>query len=106
MRENGRALVSASGGFGYDSATMSDQPESGQANQPDPNNEKKKFIDAKGETLAWSAISTLVAGPAVWGGIGWLIDQWAGTRPAFTAVGAMVGFITSFYLVIRKFGRD
>lgn len=92
--------------FGYDSATMSDQPVSGQANQPAPNNDKKKIIDAKGETQAWGAISTLVAGPAVWGGIGWFVDQWAGTRPAFTAVGAMVGFITSFYLVIRKFGRD
>lgn len=86
---------------------MSDQPESGPANQPAPAaDETKKFIDAKGESQAWSAISTLVAGPAVWGGLGWFADQWAGTRPTFTAVGAMVGFITSFYLVIRKLGRD
>ena len=56
--------------------------------------------------MVWSVISTLVAGPAVWGGIGWAVDSWQHTSPVFTAIGCAVGFVTSFYLVWLKFGRD
>ena len=55
--------------------------------------------------MAWAAISTLVAGPATWGGIGWLADRWLGTGRMLTASGVIVGFITSVYIVIKKYGQ-
>ena len=58
-----------------------------------------------GESMAWAAISTLVAGPATWGGIGWLVDHWLGTGRVFTASGVVVGFIASVYIVITKYGQ-
>ena len=57
------------------------------------------------ESMAWGAIGTLVAGPATWGGIGWLTDRWLDTDPVFTAIGVMVGFATSMYIVYVRFGR-
>ena len=56
------------------------------------------------ESMAWGAISTLVAGPATWGGIGWLVDGWLHTDRVFTVVGLIVGGVTSFYIVIKRFG--
>lgn len=79
---------------------MSEQSPNGEPGRPSPESDKS------GEGLVWSAISTLVAGPAVWGAIGWLVDNWLDTGSGFTAAGVVVGFITSFYLIWLKFGRD
>ena len=56
--------------------------------------------------MAWSIISTLVAGPIVWGGIGALVDHFAGTNRVFLPLGVVLGFVTSFYIVYVRFGRD
>ena len=58
-----------------------------------------------GESMAWSAIATLVGGPVTWGGIGWLLDRWLETDRVFTAGGVIVGFITSIYIVYVRYGR-
>lgn len=50
-------------------------------------------------------ISTLVAGPATWGGIGWLVDRWLGSGQWFTATGVVVGFITGIYIVLKRYGQ-
>ena len=34
----------------------------------------------RGAEMVWSIIGTLVAGVLAWGGIGWLLDRWLGTR--------------------------
>ncbi len=31
---------------------------------------------------AWTYLSTIMAGIAVWGGAGWGLDYWLGTRPS------------------------
>lgn len=85
---------------------MSDQPQSGDVAQPSPETPKTSAIDTRGEGQVWSAIGSLVAGPAVWGAIGWAVDGWLDTGRAFTAGGVIVGFITSIYIVYVKFGRD
>lgn len=60
-----------------------------------------------GESDVWGLISTLVAGPAVWGAVGYGVDQLVDTsRPVFTPVGVVVGFLTSFYIVYVRYGRD
>lgn len=56
--------------------------------------------------MVWSIISTLVAGPAVWGGIGWAVDVWRETGRTFTAIGVVVGFVTALYLVYVKYGKN
>lgn len=58
------------------------------------------------DDMAWGMISTLVAGPIVWGGIGALIDSLANTTRVFLPLGVVLGFITSFYIVYVRFGRN
>lgn len=57
------------------------------------------------DSLAWAAIATLVGGPLTWGGIGWLVDRWIGSGRTCTAVGVIVGFIGSIYVVYMRYGR-
>jgi F0F1-type ATP synthase assembly protein I len=54
--------------------------------------------------LAISA--TMLAGPAVWGGIGYLIDSLAGTGKVFMAIGMIVGAAGAAYIVYLKYGRQ
>lgn len=55
--------------------------------------------------MAWSAISSLLAGPIFWGGFGALIDHFAHTSRVFLPIGIVLGFVTSFYIVYVRFGR-
>ena len=50
------------------------------------------------------AISYLIGGMVVWGGIGWLIDLWLDTT-FVKAIGVLVGLATSIYLVVVKYGN-
>ena len=59
-----------------------------------------------GEDVAWGMVSTLVAGPLVWGGIGMLIDSLIGTTRIFLPIGIVLGFVVSFYIVYIRFGRE
>lgn len=54
--------------------------------------------------LAISA--TMLAGPAVWGVIGYLIDRLAGTGKVFMAIGTIVGAAGAAYIVYLKYGRE
>jgi F0F1-type ATP synthase assembly protein I len=58
---------------------------------------------ARGAEMVWSIIGTLVAGVLAWGGIGWLLDRWLGTR-FLVAVGVVVGMAGAFYLIIKRYG--
>jgi F0F1-type ATP synthase assembly protein I len=57
----------------------------------------------RGGDVVWSVIGTLVAGVLAWGGIGWLLDRWLGTR-FLVAVGIIVGMAGAFYLIIKRYG--
>ena len=57
----------------------------------------------RGAEMVWSIIGTLVAGVLAWGGIGWLLDRWLGTR-FLVAVGVLVGMAGAFYLIIKRHG--
>lgn len=52
----------------------------------------------------WVALSYLIAGMAVWGFIGWLVDQWIGTGGVATGVGIVLGMAGGIILVIRRLG--
>jgi F0F1-type ATP synthase assembly protein I len=57
-----------------------------------------------GAGAGWAVLGTLIAGMAVWGGIGWLLDRWLSTQ-AFLPVGVIVGVASSIYLVYIKYGK-
>ncbi|WP_346619797.1 AtpZ/AtpI family protein [Blastococcus montanus] len=44
-----------------------------------------------------------MSGMAVWGGVGWLLDQWLDTR-VFFAVGVLLGVAVAIYVVVVKYG--
>lgn len=54
-----------------------------------------------GANQVWGLICTLVAGPALWGAVGYGVDSAADTA-VFTPIGVVVGFLTSFYIVYTK----
>jgi hypothetical protein len=51
------------------------------------------------------AISYLVGGMAVWGGIGWLVDHyWFGKIGIATGIGVVLGGAAGVYLIVRRLG--
>jgi F0F1-type ATP synthase assembly protein I len=64
---------------------------------------REREPSGRGSDVVWSIIGTLVAGVLAWGGIGWLLDRWLGTR-YLVAVGIVVGMAGAFYLIIRRYG--
>ena len=59
-----------------------------------------------GEDVAWGMVSTLLAGPLVWGGVGMLVDALVGTTRIFLPLGIVIGSLVSFYIVYVRFGRE
>ena len=55
---------------------------------------------------AWTALSTLIAGIVVWGGIGYGIDHLAGTSPVLTVIGTLVGNFAAIYLIYVKYFKE
>jgi ATP synthase protein I len=50
----------------------------------------------------WTALAYLIAGMAVWGFIGWLVDQWLDTGGIATGIGVVLGMAGGIFLVIRR----
>lgn len=48
---------------------------------------------------AWTALSTIIAGIAVWGAAGFGLDRWFGTWPVLFVIGVLVGNFGAIYLV-------
>jgi ATP synthase protein I len=61
---------------------------------------------SSGAGQGWTALAYLIGGMAVWGFIGWLVDQWLGTRGIFLGIGAVVGAAGGIYLVVRRLGTQ
>lgn len=55
---------------------------------------------------AWNAVATLIAGIAVWGGIGYGIDRLAGTKPVLFVIGVLVGNFAGIYLLYVKYFKE
>lgn len=57
-----------------------------------------------GMNQAMSALSYLVGGVIVYGGIGWLAGHWLHLQ-LLTGVGIVVGSGLAIYLIVQRFGR-
>jgi ATP synthase protein I len=64
----------------------------------------KRPDDAAGANMGWTAVGYLLAGMAVWGFVGWLVDQWLKWEGIATAIGIIVGMALAIYLIVRKLG--
>jgi len=60
--------------------------------------------DRNGTSDGYGVLSLMLAGPALYGGIGWLLDAWLHTA-WLLLVGVMFGLGLSTYLVISRYGR-
>lgn len=66
---------------------------------PDPADESRRERNE-----AWNALSLVVAGVAVWGGVGWLVSEWLGNR-IYTMLGLLLGAGGALYLVWVRYGK-
>jgi len=51
---------------------------------------------------AWTVLGYLVAGMAVYGAIGWLIDRWVGRTTIFLLIGVVFGLITGIVMTFLR----
>jgi F0F1-type ATP synthase assembly protein I len=56
------------------------------------------------EVDAYAVISYLLSGVILYGGIGWLLDWWLGTR-GFVALGIVLGAAAGIWLVWLRYSR-
>lgn len=73
-------------------------PLSPRRRSPDP-------LRRKGEADAWNAVSLVLSGMILWGGLGWLASRWA-HAPALTGLGLVVGTTGGLALVWLRYGRS
>lgn len=62
--------------------------------------------DPSSDLLAAHATATLVTGPALFAGIGWLVDRWLGTGPWLLLVGLLGGMALSLYSLYVRYGTS
>lgn len=52
---------------------------------------------------AWGAFGYLISGPALYGGLGWLLDRYLDTSFLFP-IGLLLGIALALYLMFKRFG--
>ncbi len=60
--------------------------------------------EAEGINAGWAALGYLLAGMAVWGFAGWLVDRWLNTDGLATGIGVVIGTAAGCYLTIKRLG--
>ena len=72
--------------------------------QPPPEPRKDDAPPPPNTGGGYVAISYLIGGMVVWGGIGWLVDRWLGTGGIALAIGVVLGGAAGVYLIARRLG--
>ncbi|GAB3871293.1 AtpZ/AtpI family protein [Dactylosporangium cerinum] len=67
-------------------------------------NQTPKQSGAGGANEGWAAVGYLISGIAVWGFVGWLIDEWLNAGGIITAIGCVLGAAGGIYLVVKRLG--
>jgi ATP synthase protein I len=60
--------------------------------------------DGGGENEGWAVLSYLIAGMIFYGGLGWLIGQWAHLSFLFP-VGMLTGLVLGIVLILYRYGK-
>jgi hypothetical protein len=58
----------------------------------------------QGEAIVWSVVGTLLAGPALYGLIGYGVDRLFDLSIG-VPIGIVLGFVLSFYIIYVRYGR-
>jgi len=64
--------------------------------KPNPPRKSEKKVDP------WSITGYLFSGMVLYGGLGWLIDKWAGTSNVFAPIGVVFGLAAGLFLTFRQ----
>ena len=64
--------------------------------KPNPPRKSEKRVDP------WSITGYLLAGMVFYGGLGWLVDRWAGTTNVFAPIGVVFGLAAGLYLTFQQ----
>ncbi len=72
---------------------------------PEDRSDEDPGFRRQGEADAWNAFSYVLSGMLVWGGAGWLVSRWLGSR-AWIGLGLMVGTGAGLALVWLRYGRQ
>jgi len=70
----------------------------------DQSPQQRRREEADGANMGWAAVSYLIAGMAIWGFVGWLVDRWLHTGGIATATGCVLGVTLGIYLMIKRLG--
>ena len=88
---------------------MSDQqpprPGAAQPDEPQPENPILAAGKFSSDQTAASVIAYLITGPAVFGGLGWLLDRWLGTG-FIVLLGLLAGMAMSLYIIWLRYGTQ
>ena len=64
--------------------------------KPNPPPKPEKKVDP------YAITGYLLAGMVLYGGLGWLIDRWAGTSNVYAPIGVIFGLAAGLYLTFRQ----
>jgi F0F1-type ATP synthase assembly protein I len=64
--------------------------------KPNPPRKPEKKVDPAAIT------GYLLSGMVLYGGLGWLIDRWAGTSTVYAPIGVVFGLAAGLYLTFRQ----
>jgi hypothetical protein len=81
--------------------TEREEPSTPPTGPPDPDAGHPRFEEAH----MWNAVSYLISGPVLFGGVGWALDHWLGTH-FFVPAGIVGGMALSLYLVWFRYGTQ
>ncbi|SDE19427.1 hypothetical protein SAMN04489747_2761 [Auraticoccus monumenti] len=65
--------------------------------------EETRKASAAGEREGMRVLSYVLAGPVVYGGLGWVGDHFLGTQ-FLLPVGAVLGIVLSVYMIVKRYG--
>lgn len=72
---------------------------------PDAERDGSEPSSAGSSQAGYTVLSYLLAGMALYGGIGWLLGRWLDT-PTLFPIGMLVGLALSTAMVIFRYGRS
>lgn len=84
-----------------------DEPERPEPQQPGPKPDNPVFEAGKfaSDQTSATVIAYLVTGPALFGGLGWLLDRWLGTG-FIVLLGLLGGMGLSLYVIWLRYGTQ
>lgn len=76
---------------------------SGAADRVGRSSDETRKATAAGEREGMRALSYVIAGPVVYGGLGWVGDHFLGTQ-SLLPLGAVLGIALSVYMIVKRYG--